>query len=135
MLQSKKLIKGLIPSVCGSIGALFFYIKAESIDGADVLFSAERKESQFYGTIGDTFLVISMIIGAIIIAKHVYSYAVKPTVNYAAPKIKETIKEVSKEKNLSKATKKLRNYKELRDAGVLTETEYQKRVQELKTTF
>ena len=119
MIRLNLLMKKLIPIYCGLAASAFFYIKAGSQYGTN------RDIGQYFG-------LTSLSIGTLIIAHHLYIYAIKPGVNSAAPKLKAKMDAASKERNIGKATQKVKEYKELRDAGLLSESEYQTKIKTLK---
>ena len=95
------------------------------------------------------FLTISASIAGLILAHHLWLYMVLPAISITTKsaaavtksavtttqQVKGKVSEKRQHKKISKITEDLRNYKELRDEGVLSEADYQKKVAELKRSF
>jgi hypothetical protein len=145
MIHLNQLIKKLTPCFYGLATTALIFFSAGDIDRSQ----ASERFNTVEG-IGFFFLIGSLSIGALIIARHIS--AIKPRVNYAAPKSEEKIDAARKERNTGKATQKVKEYidaarkdrntgkalqkvkeyKELRDAGLLSESEYQTKIKKLK---
>lgn len=132
MIRLNQLRKKLIPIYCGLAASAFFYIKSIIVRDQDLPYEQYRELYETNQNIGLFFGVVSLSIGTLIIAHHLYIYAIKPGVNSAAPKLKAKMDAASKERNIGKATQKVKEYKELRDAGLLSESEYQTKIKTLK---
>ena len=76
-----------------------------------------------------------LLISGLIFAKHLFFNIIIPKAQSIAPEIKEKAEAASKDRALSKASKNLKNIKALRDAELLSEVEYQEKIQDIKRSI